>query len=50
MRYEGVAAKLARFPELDRPAIWVGLEILEHAFLIDAARRRKEQEGSNRGR
>ena len=49
LRYEGCAAKLKRFPELDTRAIWVGLDVIEAAYLIEQ-QRRQEREKRNRGR
>ena len=52
LRYEGCAAKLARFPEFDRREIWIGLEVLEAAYLSEQARRqeREKRKKGNRGR
>ncbi len=52
LRYEGCAAKLARFPEFDKREIWIGLEVLEAAYLSEQARRqeREKRKKGNRGR
>jgi hypothetical protein len=49
LRYEGVAAKLAKFPELDQPGVWDGLEVIEQAFVVEHARRQQQRE-RQRGR
>jgi hypothetical protein len=50
LRYEGCAAVLERFPELDRPEVWIGLELIEAAFLADQGRRaKKEKDRKGRG-
>lgn len=51
MRYEGIAAKLQKFPHLDVPAVWAGLQVIESAFLVVSAEKRdKEQsKGGRRG-
>ncbi len=50
LRYEGCAAKLARFPEFDRREIWIGLEVLEAAYLSEQQRRQEREKQRNRGR
>jgi len=49
LRYEGVAAKLSKFPELDQPGVWAGLEVIEQAFVVEHARRQQQRE-RQRGR
>jgi hypothetical protein len=44
LRYEGCAAKLGLFPELNRRAVWLGIELIESAYLIDQGRRREADE------
>jgi hypothetical protein len=43
LRYDGCAAKLARFGELDRPAVWIGLEVIEAAYLAEQSRRSERE-------
>lgn len=40
LAYDRCAAILVRHPELDVPAVWEGLRIIEAAFVEDAERRR----------
>jgi hypothetical protein len=49
LRYEGVAAKLRQYPELDQPGVWAGLEVIEQAFVVEHARRQEQRE-RQRGR
>jgi hypothetical protein len=49
LRAEGCAAKLAWFPELNRRAVVIGLDVIETAFLGDQARRREAEERGRKG-
>jgi hypothetical protein len=42
MRYEGVAARLQGSPDLDTPAVWAGLQVIESAFLAVSSKRRDQ--------
>lgn len=39
LSYASCAAALSRYPDLDVPAVWDGLRVIEAAFVADARRR-----------